>query len=169
MKKRLLICVFTVTALTFSCTAKRAHDGPVRRVVTLTPSATELIATLGAAELLVGVDRYSVHPPRVKQLPKVGDFMHPSFEAIITFRATDLVCVIGSTHPFDVKQGVGCPKAVGGSVDAQGDVHAIRATIPGVKAVIHPVESFAPVDVVVSVETPEALKPVGAQQRVILL
>lgn len=64
--------------------------GPVRRVVTLTPSATELVAAVGAADLLVGVDRYSTHPPRARDLPKVGDFLHPSFEAIVAL-APDLV------------------------------------------------------------------------------
>jgi iron complex transport system substrate-binding protein len=64
--------------------------GPVRRVVTLTPSATELVAAVGAADLLVGVDRYSTHPERVRDLPKVGDFLHPSFEAIVAL-APDLV------------------------------------------------------------------------------
>lgn len=64
--------------------------GPVRRVVTLTPSATELVAAVGAADLLVGVDRYSSHPARVRDLPKVGDFLHPSFEAIVAL-APDLV------------------------------------------------------------------------------
>lgn len=62
----------------------------MRRVVTLTPSATELVAAVGAADLLVGVDRYSTHPPRVRDLPKVGDFLHPSFEAIVSL-APDLV------------------------------------------------------------------------------
>lgn len=65
-------------------------ERPVRRVVTLTPSATELVAAVGAADLLVGVDRYSTHPARVRDLPKVGDFLHPSFEAIVAL-APDLV------------------------------------------------------------------------------
>jgi iron complex transport system substrate-binding protein len=62
----------------------------VRRVVTLTPSATELVAAVGAADLLVGVDRYSTHPASVSALPRVGDFLHPSFEAIVAL-APDLV------------------------------------------------------------------------------
>jgi iron complex transport system substrate-binding protein len=64
--------------------------GPVRRVVTLTPSATELVAAVGATDLLVGVDRFSTHPERVRDLPRVGDFLHPSFEAIVAL-APDLV------------------------------------------------------------------------------
>lgn len=80
-----------VLALAAACgSTKRDGDGPVKRVVALTPSSTELVAAVGAADRLVGVDRYSVHPPRVKDLPKVGDFMHPNFEAIVALRP-DLV------------------------------------------------------------------------------
>jgi len=86
MRIHRIVVFLSVIALTVSCGTKKRHAGPVSRVVTLTPSATELVAVLGAADMLVGVDRYSVHPPRVKKLPKVGDFMHPSFEAIITLK-----------------------------------------------------------------------------------
>jgi len=59
-------------------------------VVSLTPSTTEMVAAIGARDRLVGVDRYSVYPAQVKALPKVGDFVHPSFEAIVTLQP-DLV------------------------------------------------------------------------------
>jgi iron complex transport system substrate-binding protein len=53
------------------------------RVVTLTPSATELVHAVGASDLLVGVDQYSSYPPEVQKLPKVGDFLSPSLEGIL--------------------------------------------------------------------------------------
>jgi iron complex transport system substrate-binding protein len=52
-------------------------------VVTTTPSSTELVAAAGAADRLVGVDRFSEYPPEVKGLPVVGDFMAPSVDAIL--------------------------------------------------------------------------------------
>lgn len=55
-------------------------------VVTLTPSATEVVAALGAADRLVGVDDYSTYPPSVAALPKVGSFLTPNFEAIVRLR-----------------------------------------------------------------------------------
>ncbi len=58
------------------------------RVVSLTPSATEVVAALGATSLLVGVDSYSKYPPEVEQLPKVGDFLHPNLEAIVRLAPT---------------------------------------------------------------------------------
>src|SRR6185436_16403384 len=37
------------------------------RLIALTPSATEVVAALGAASLLVGVDEYSTYPPEVSK------------------------------------------------------------------------------------------------------
>jgi ABC-type Fe3+-hydroxamate transport system substrate-binding protein len=44
-----------------------------RRVVSLIPSATELIYEVGAGKTLVGVTTNDSHPPEVRHLPKVGD------------------------------------------------------------------------------------------------
>lgn len=71
-------------------TGTEAGNAPVSRLITLTPSATELVAAVGAADRLVGVDSFSSHPPLVRDLPRVGDFLRPSFEAIVAL-APDLV------------------------------------------------------------------------------
>ncbi len=60
------------------------------KIVTLTPSATEIVAALGATDRLIGVDEYSTFPPNVNSLPKVGSFLAPSFETIVRLRP-DLV------------------------------------------------------------------------------
>ena len=55
------------------------------RLVTLTPSSTELVLAVGAGDRLVGIDRFSAELEEVGDLPKlpvVGDFLSPSFEAI---------------------------------------------------------------------------------------
>jgi len=65
------------------CSKRREHAGAVRSIVTLTPSATEIVAALGAADRLVGVDAYSTYPPSVADLPRVGTFLQPSFESIV--------------------------------------------------------------------------------------
>ena len=58
------------------------------RIVTLSPSATEIVAALGAASLIVGVDDYSKFPPEVEKLPKVGSFLTPNLEAIVALKPT---------------------------------------------------------------------------------
>jgi iron complex transport system substrate-binding protein len=58
------------------------------RIVTLAPSATETVAALGATSQLVGVDTYSEYPPEVNALPKVGSFLQPNLEVIVTLAPT---------------------------------------------------------------------------------
>jgi iron complex transport system substrate-binding protein len=60
-------------------------------VVSLSPSATEVVAALGAADYLVGVDDYSTFPPEVTRLPRVGNFLSPDVEAIVRLRPTLVV------------------------------------------------------------------------------
>jgi iron complex transport system substrate-binding protein len=59
------------------------REGARVKIVTLTPSATEVVAALGSQAQLVGVDEYSTFPPEVAGLPKVGSFLAPNFEAIV--------------------------------------------------------------------------------------
>jgi iron complex transport system substrate-binding protein len=68
----------------------------VPRIITLSPSATEVVDALGAAGELVGVDDYSDYPAAVKTLPKVGSFVAPNLEAIVRLRPT--VVVVDDVH-----------------------------------------------------------------------
>ena len=61
------------------------------RIVTLSPSATEIVAALGAAGDLVGVDDYSDFPAAIKALPRVGSFMVPNVETIVRLNPTLVV------------------------------------------------------------------------------
>ncbi len=72
---------------------KSAPTAPDRaaRIVTLAPSATEVVAALGATSSLVGVDGYSEFPPEVKALPKVGSFLQPNLEVIVKLEPTLVV------------------------------------------------------------------------------
>ncbi len=78
--------------------AGRAHR-PAPRIVSLTPSATEVVAALDATPDLVGVDDFSPYPPEVKKLPKVGSFLTPNLEAIVRLRPSLVIVddVHGST------------------------------------------------------------------------
>jgi iron complex transport system substrate-binding protein len=78
-----------VLLLLLGCGSKRqaTPSGPPR-IVSLTPSATEVVAALGATSLLVGVDQYSDYPKEVEKLPKVGSFLVPNIEAIVALKPT---------------------------------------------------------------------------------
>jgi iron complex transport system substrate-binding protein len=60
-----------------------------RRVVSLTPSATETLISIGATGQIVGRTRYDV-APEVASLPSVGGGVDPSVEAIVALHP-DLV------------------------------------------------------------------------------
>lgn len=61
------------------------------RIVSLCPSLTELVCSLGLGKSLVGVTRYCVHPQDdVKNIEKVGGTKNPDVERILSI-APDLV------------------------------------------------------------------------------
>lgn len=66
------------------------------RLVSLTPSATEIVAALGATDELVGVDDYSTFPPEVGKLPKVGSFLAPNLETIVGLKPT--LVIVDDVH-----------------------------------------------------------------------
>lgn len=90
--RRLLILLAIALA---SCA--RAGDTPSgQRIVSLSPSATEVVAALGATSELVGVDDYSRFPPEVAKLPKVGSFLQPNLEAIVRLHPT--LVIVDDVH-----------------------------------------------------------------------
>lgn len=66
------------------------------RLVSLTPSATEIVAALGATGLLVGVDDYSAFPAEVTRLPRVGSFLAPNLETIAGLKPT--LVIVDDVH-----------------------------------------------------------------------
>jgi len=80
-----------------ACSQGKAPDrGKDVRIVSLTPSATEVVAALGAEAQLVGVDEYSDFPVAVKRLPKVGSFLAPNLEAIVQLKPS--VVIVDDIH-----------------------------------------------------------------------
>jgi len=72
-------------------------ERPPQRIVSLLPSLTETVCALGQCERLVGVDRYSNWPERVRQLPRMGGGLDPNIERIVA-QKPDLVLLAGSTR-----------------------------------------------------------------------
>lgn len=61
-------------------------DAPPKRIVSLLPSLTESVCTLGACTRLVGVDRYSNWPASVAALPHLGGLEDAQIERIAALR-----------------------------------------------------------------------------------
>ncbi len=64
------------------------------RVVSLAPSATEILFALGLGDAVVGVTSSDDYPPEVEDKPKVGSYFATSLEAILE-REPDLVLADG--------------------------------------------------------------------------
>ncbi|MFT3694997.1 MAG: helical backbone metal receptor [Kofleriaceae bacterium] len=77
-----------VAACQSSAPQPTSTDDKPPRIVTLSPSATEVVTALGAEAALVGVDDYSDFPADVTKLPHVGSFMTPNLEVIVQLRPT---------------------------------------------------------------------------------
>ncbi len=65
-------------------------DNPPKRIISVSPSVTEILGVIDAESMLVGVSLYSYYPPSVKGLPKVGSYVNPNIEQIISLNP-DLV------------------------------------------------------------------------------
>jgi iron complex transport system substrate-binding protein len=84
---------------------------PPQRIVSLLPSLTESVCTLGACDRLVGVDRYSNWPASVRALPQVGGGIDPNVEAIVALRP-DVVLLAKSSRVTERLEALGVKTVV---------------------------------------------------------
>jgi iron complex transport system substrate-binding protein len=95
IRVRWLVLLFVLAACRDQAPAP-AQPSAQHRLVSLSPSATEIVAALGATPLLVGVDDYSKFPPEVEKLPEVGSFLAPNLEMIVSLRPT--LVIVDDVH-----------------------------------------------------------------------
>jgi len=65
------------------------------RIISLSPSITEILFALGAGEDVVATSSYSLHPKEALSLPVIGGYENPSLEKIIALSPT---LVIGQSY-----------------------------------------------------------------------
>jgi iron complex transport system substrate-binding protein len=71
------------------------------RIVSLSPSITEIIYGLGAGDELVGTSSYSLYPKAAQKLPIVGGYTKPNIEKILARKPS---LVVGQTFNRDTLQ-----------------------------------------------------------------
>lgn len=71
-------------------------SGSARRIVSLGPSSTEILYTLGAGDRIVGRSRWDHWPAAVQAIPEAGDALRPSVERVLALRP-DLVVIYAAT------------------------------------------------------------------------
>lgn len=81
-------------------------EAPATRIVSMLPSLTEIVATLGAERRLVGVDRWSNWPATVERLPRTGDMEAVAIETIIRLRP-DVVLASTASRGLDRLESLG--------------------------------------------------------------
>lgn len=99
------VLVLLCLAATLSCTAGKSESLPaparivtddlgrivklpqrIQRIVSLAPSATEMVFAAGAGDRLVGVTTYCNFPEGAKAIEKIGDTQTPNIERIIALK-----------------------------------------------------------------------------------
>jgi iron complex transport system substrate-binding protein len=75
-----------------ACTLMGQSRPAVSRIVSTSPSTTEMLFALGLGDRVVAVSSSCRYPPQVRSLPKIGNVLHPDFERILTLHP-DLVVV----------------------------------------------------------------------------
>lgn len=79
------------------------------RIVSLSPSITEIVYALGKGNDLVGVSSYSLYPKEAQKLPTVGGYENPNIEKILALKPTLVVGqnynqnVLDKLHMFNIK------------------------------------------------------------------
>ncbi|MGM0597264.1 MAG: ABC transporter substrate-binding protein [Myxococcota bacterium] len=67
-----------------------SHNQDHQRIISLSPSLTQMVFKLESGKKLIGVTRYDYFPPEVKNIPKVGGFLDVDPERLLSFKP-DLV------------------------------------------------------------------------------
>jgi iron complex transport system substrate-binding protein len=103
-----------------------ARTGPARRIVSLVPSATEVVFALGAGDRVVGVSSFCNYPPEARALPRLGGLYDPNYEAIVGL-GPDLVLVVPSQEKAKTDLAdLGVPCLAVNQADVPGILGSIR-------------------------------------------
>jgi iron complex transport system substrate-binding protein len=104
-------------------------DKAPQRIITLLPSLGEIVCELQACDRLVGVDRYSNWPDRVKSLPQLGGIDDTQLEALIKLKP-DLVLLARSARVTQRLESMGI-KVVALEPQNQEDMRRVIQLIAG--------------------------------------
>lgn len=85
-----------------SSSASSSQPSVIRKIVSLAPSNTELIYSVGGETLLEGVSTYCEYPPEVKSKPKVGSFISVNLEKLTQLKP-DLVLLVSGQEALSIQ------------------------------------------------------------------
>ena len=104
LRRPRLACALALATLALGAGVFAAEPQPVaQRIVSLNPSLTAILVSIGAAGSIVGVDDYSAGKiSQVARLPRVGGLFSPSLEAVVSLRP-DAVVLVPSAEQRDFR------------------------------------------------------------------
>lgn len=106
MKKRgaFLVIIFTAISIFTGCREKKVDKNGINRIVSLGPSATEILFAIGADKQLVACTDFCDYPAEAKTKASVGGFAANSIslESIISYEP-DLVYLFSGMHDSLIK------------------------------------------------------------------
>jgi iron complex transport system substrate-binding protein len=111
--------------------AAQTHPPAPRRIVSTTPSVTELLYALGLGDRVVGVTRFCRYPPEAQLKPIIGDYINPNLETIASLKP-DLVII--QTNPVRLAERLGALRLRALEVN-QENIDAIYASIRSIAEV----------------------------------
>lgn len=78
-----------------SSSAAQAQNNKMEKVISLAPSNTELLFSLGAGQSLIGVSTYCDFPPQAQRIEKAGSFVSVNMERMSRLKPDMVVLVKG--------------------------------------------------------------------------
>ena len=88
----------------FALVLAQLSAAPAQRIVSTTPSITEILYALGLGDRVVGVTKFCNYPKEAQSKPKIGDYINPNLEAITALKP-DLVII--QTNPVRLAERLG--------------------------------------------------------------
>lgn len=73
-----------------------------QRIVSTSPSVTEILYALGLGDRVVGVTTYCHYPPEAAKKPKIGDYLNPNLEAIMALRPDLVIAEASGVHRVSI-------------------------------------------------------------------
>jgi iron complex transport system substrate-binding protein len=113
-----------------------------RRIISIAPSATEVLFALGLGDRVVGVTRYCNYPPQAAAKPRIGGLLDPNFEAIVALRSDLIVMLEGSQENQPAFDRLGLPtlivnhKSVEGILASITDIGRSCGVAPKAEAIV---------------------------------
>jgi iron complex transport system substrate-binding protein len=119
-----LIQTLAFTAIFIIITASYSlSDNAPTRIVSLSPNLTQVIYALGDLDRVVGVTVYDEFPPEVTELPKIGGWINPNYEAIVELKPDIVVLMKDQDISFgDNLRSLGLTTFIAKSNDSIADI-----------------------------------------------